>query len=248
MGFFNFLTDRPFGAGRLKNWKKLVDIKAACFFFHVIILLSKERKIFFSCNNKREMSLIQKKESDIDIVKKVLDNQDYFSVIIERYESKLRRYIRRITNIHDEEIDDLLQDIFISVYQNLNSFNPDLQFSSWIYRIAHNKTINYWKKNKKEIENISVDENLFFIESIFNEENILLDLEREENAQLLNKALQKLDPKYREVLILKFIEDKDYTEISDILEKPMGSIATLINRGKKQLKKEIENLIPKENE
>jgi DNA-directed RNA polymerase specialized sigma24 family protein len=72
----------------------------------------------------------EKKESDIEIIKKTLENQDSFSLIIERYEEKLRRYIRRITNVRNEEIDDLLQDIFISVYENLNSFNPDMQFSS----------------------------------------------------------------------------------------------------------------------
>jgi RNA polymerase sigma-70 factor (ECF subfamily) len=76
------------------------------------------------------MFLDENKKTDIEIVKMTLKNQDSFSMIIERYETKLRRYIRRITNIHDEEINDLLQDIFISVYQNLNSFNPEMQFSS----------------------------------------------------------------------------------------------------------------------
>ena len=183
-----------------------------------------------------------KKESDIEIIKKTLENQDNFSLIILKYEDKLRRYIRRITNIHNDDIDDLLQDIFISVYENINSFDKNLSFSSWIYRIAHNKTINNWKKYKKQIESISIDEHLSFIESIFNEDNLILNLEKEEDKELLQNALKNLDIKYKEVLTLKFIEGRDYKEISDILEKPMGSIATLISRGKKQLKKEVVNL------
>jgi len=183
-----------------------------------------------------------KKESDIEIIKKTLENQDNFSLIILKYEDKLRRYIRRITNIHNDDIDDLLQDIFISVYENINSFDKNLSFSSWIYRIAHNKTINNWKKYKKQIESISIDEHLSFIESIFNEDNLILNLEKEEDKELLQNALKNLDIKYKEVLTLKFIEVRDYKEISDILEKPMGSIATLISRGKKQLKKEVVNL------
>lgn len=183
-----------------------------------------------------------KKESDIEIIKKTLENQDNFSLIILKYEDKLRRYIRRITNIHNDDIDDLLQDIFISVYENINSFDKNLSFSSWIYRIAHNKTINNWKKYKKQIESISIDEHLSFIESIFNEDNLILNLEKEEDKELLQNALKNLDIKYKEVLTLKFIEVRDYKEISDILEKPMGSIATLISRGKKQLKKEVINL------
>lgn len=189
-----------------------------------------------------------KKESDIKIIKKTLDNQDNFSLIIQRYQEKLRWYIRRITNIRDEEIDDLLQDIFISVYQNLNSYNENLSFSSWIYRIAHNKTINYWKKHKKSIEAISIDENLSFIESVFNTNDLIISLEKEEDKKYLNNALNNLDLKYKEVLILKFLENRDYKEISDILEKPMGSIATLINRGKKQLKNEFDKLTEKQND
>jgi RNA polymerase sigma-70 factor (ECF subfamily) len=98
------------------------------------------------------------------------------------------------------------------------------------------------------MESISVDENLSFVESIFNTDDLVQGLEKEEDRQLLNSAIENLDTKYREVLILKFIEDKDYNEISDILEKPMGSIATLINRGKKSLKKEFEKLTKKEND
>jgi RNA polymerase sigma-70 factor (ECF subfamily) len=71
---------------------------------------------------------------------------------------------------------------------------------------------------------------------------VIRKLEREEDKMLLMTALDNLDQKYREILILKFLENKDYTEISDILEKPMGSVATLINRGKKQLKKEVDKI------
>ncbi len=194
------------------------------------------------------MFLEEKKESDVEIIKKVLENSDNFSLIIQKYQEKLRWYIRRITNIKNEEIDDLLQDIFISVYENLNAYNIELSFSSWIYRIAHNKTINYWKKHKKEIESISVDENLSFVESIFNEDNLILNLEKKDDKKNLLKALNKIDLKYKEVLILKFLENRDYKDISDILEKPMGSIATLINRGKKQLKLEFEKIINKKND
>ena len=67
---------------------------------------------------------------DKEIVKKILENPENLSILIKKYEQPLRRYIRRITNIHDEEIEDLLQDVFISVYQNINSYDFDLSFSS----------------------------------------------------------------------------------------------------------------------
>jgi len=177
---------------------------------------------------------------DKEIVKKILENPENLSILIKKYEQPLRRYIRRITNIHDEEIEDLLQDVFISVYQNINSYDFDLSFSSWIYRIAHNKTINYWKKNKNNLDSLPFEDNLVFIEKVFRTESFVKEFEAEEKRQKILEALNNLDKKYSEVLYLKFVEDKDYKEISDILEKPMGTIATLINRGKKALKKEFE--------
>ncbi len=80
------------------------------------------------------------------------------------------------------------------------------------------------------------------MEAVFNENSIELDIEKIANQELVEKVLKRMSLKYREVLILKFLEEKDYTEISDILEKPMGTIGTLINRAKKQFKKEMEKM------
>jgi len=181
-------------------------------------------------------------KKDEEIVSCVLKSSDCYSVLISRYENKLKKYILRISNFSPDEIEDLLQDIFISVYQNLNSFNQNLSFSSWIYRIAHNKVINHWKKNKTHQQGISIENNLFLVETIFNENAIEIEINNKIVQEKIENAFANIDKKYREVLVLKFIEGKDYQEISDILQKPMGSIATLINRGKKNfIKKYNEN-------
>jgi len=179
-------------------------------------------------------------KKDEDVISCVLKSPDCYSIIISRYERKLKNYILRISNISPDEADDILQDIFIVVYQNLNSFNQELSFSSWIYRIAHNNVINHWKKNKKN-QTLSIEQNKFFIETIFNENSVKIEIENNLIQEEIQMAFNALDEKYKEVLILKFWEGKDYKEISDILQKPMGSIATLINRGKK-------NFIKKYNE
>lgn len=179
-------------------------------------------------------------KKDEEIVLYVLKSTDYFEIIISRYKIKLKRYIERISNIPQDDVDDLIQDIFLSVYENLNSFNTNLSFSSWIYRIAHNKTINFWKKYRISLENINLEDNLHLVESIFNENMVEIDLINIENKEIVSKILENMDKKYKEVLILKFLEEKDYQEISDILQKPMGTIAALINRAKKKFKDEME--------
>lgn len=183
-----------------------------------------------------------KNKKDEDIVEEVLKNPDFYSEIIFRYQEKIIRYILRIAKVSKEDAEDLTQDVFLSAYENLNSFDKDLSFSSWIYRIAHNNTINFWKKRERELGNINLEENIFLVEKVFFENSVYRDIEEIENKEFVEKILKEMSQKYGEVLILYFLENKDYKEISDILQKPMGSVATLINRAKKQFRKKVEEV------
>jgi RNA polymerase sigma-70 factor (ECF subfamily) len=173
------------------------------------------------------------KTSDEDLVNLSIKDQENFTWLIKRYESKLLRYILRIANISKEDAEDILQDVFIKVYQNLNDFNTSLKFSSWIYRIAHNQVISNWRKIKARPKSVYFE----LEDSIFNSLVSELDLEKMGDRHFLKKNLEdifeKINSKYKEVLILKFLEEKSYKEISDILKKPIGTVATLINRAKK---------------
>lgn len=177
-------------------------------------------------------------KSDEELVPLILKNQDDFAFIINRYQEKLMRYIRRISGLEKEDAEDLLQDIFIKVYQNLNGFNTSLRFSSWIYRIAHNQVISNHRKLKARPQTVSYDDEPMLANKAI-AKDFLKEIDKDFDRKLLYKALYKLDPKYREVLVLKYIEEKDYSEISDIIQKPVGTVGTLVNRGKKQLKKII---------
>ena len=180
--------------------------------------------------------------TDEELVKMVLEQgHGYFLQIMKRYESKLLRYVKRLSNVSHEDAEDLLQEIFIKVYQNLNSFSGKYKFSAWIYRIAHNEIISNYRKLKAKGKDsiVKIDDELF------NEISSDLDLNKEIDQRLLGEAILKrilaLDNRYREALILKYFEDKDYREISFILKKPLGTVGTLIGRAKKQLKDKLEN-------
>ncbi len=181
------------------------------------------------------------KNTDKEIVKKISSwDTEAFYCIVEKYENKLFKYILRITNIPTEEIENLLQEIFIKIYKNINNYDEKLSFSSRIYRIAHNTAIDNYRKNKNKI-NISLETDdedyLNLIEMIDSGVDIEGSLK---NKQLIEKIvfiLNSLDKKYRDVLVLKFLEEKKYDEISDILKIPMWTVAILVNRGKKQFQK-----------
>ncbi len=174
--------------------------------------------------------------SDAEVVKMTLKNPDQYGLLVERYEAKLQRYILRLgVRVLDDQLD-VLQEIFIKAYRNLNSFDTSLSFSSWIYRIAHNEAISFYRKKNVRPEGHLVgdgDEVLSFISSSLDTADVKFD--QGINAEEVNKALGMIDEKYREPLVLRFFEHKEYDEISDILQIPIGSVGTLIHRGKKQL-------------
>jgi RNA polymerase sigma-70 factor (ECF subfamily) len=177
-------------------------------------------------------------KTDEQIVALTLKNQDYYLCLMKRYEAKLLNYILKISNINKEDAEDILQEIFIKAYQNLNDFDLNFKFSNWIYSIAHNATISAFRKKKVRPQTVSWEDKDLnnILESTLDVENT--SLQKLTYKQIL-KIINRLPLKYKDVLILKFMEGKDYREISDILHKPMGTIATLINRAKKSLKQEL---------
>jgi len=181
-------------------------------------------------------------KSDADLITLILQDQGCYKYLIERYENKIERYIKRLAGLNKEDTEDLLQDIFIKVYQNLNAFDSSLKFSSWIYRIAHNEIISNWRKRKIKPQFVGGDEIEAFLDNIASGLDIKKDLENKSIYHDIKKVLKQIDIKYREVLILKFLEEKSYEEMADILRKPTGTIGTLINRAKKQFKKEAEKM------
>lgn len=179
-------------------------------------------------------------KTDEELVALTLRDQDFFSCLVDRYTEKLTRYVMRISASTREDAEDLLQEIFVKTYRNLRGFDRNLKFSSWVYRIAHNQVISQWRKTKSRPQVIKFEADEDFLKFIASDVDLALDTERKFAAEELRGVLGELDEKYREVLVLKFLEGKDYKEISDILQKPLGTVATLINRAKKQLKKIIE--------
>jgi len=171
--------------------------------------------------------------SDEELVAMVRDkSKELYSELIHRYQTKLTHYLRKFIRDPDE-LEDVLQEVFIKSYRNLFDFDVQKKFSPWIYRIAHNEAINQIKKYRHE--SVSLDD---FEWEIVDEK---IDIKKEVDANLTRArtevALAKLKWKYREPLILFFFEQKSYDEISDILRLPRNTVGTLISRGKNEFKK-----------
>lgn len=179
-------------------------------------------------------------KTDVDLVGMSLDEPDHFLCLSKRYENKLLRYIIRISKFSREDAEDVLQEVFIKTYYNLNGFDKELQFSSWIYRIAHNETVS---AIRKKVVRPTVALELEDLERFGDDFDMTKDIDNTYDRKIIDEALSNLDEKYREVLVLRYLDEKDYTEIADILKKPISTIGNLILRGKKLFKGEYEKLI-----
>jgi RNA polymerase sigma-70 factor (ECF subfamily) len=171
--------------------------------------------------------------TDEELVTRITKGEtELFSEIIERYGDKLSRYVQRIINQEREEVEDVVEDTLIAAYKNLNSYKSGYKFSSWIYRIGHNRAIDWMRKQKIKTENIEGME-----EVIGNgDEEIEDGLIRAEDQEKVWRMLGKLPEREREILELYYFEDQNYEDIADILEISTNNVAVRLNRAKKKLK------------
>ncbi len=166
-------------------------------------------------------------------------DKEKFGQIMDRYQPKLYRYGRRFLSNKDN-IEDAVQDIFIKTYQNIKSFNTAQKFSPWIYRIAHNTFINTIKKDSKGPVYLFDFDTL--ISHTVVEDPIVREREANEIKRIIDQSLSNVPVKYREVIVLYYLEDLSYKEISDILQIPIGTVGVRVMRGKEILKEKYKEL------
>lgn len=161
---------------------------------------------------------------------------EMFGVLVDRFEQKLLRYGRKFLS-QREDIEDIVQDAFVNAYRNIQSFDAALRFSPWMYRIAHNAFVNALRKNEHRPIALDMDTLLSYhvVDDAAESER-----EQKEIRTMLERGIEKIPLKYREVLVLHYFEDLSYKDISDILHIPMGTVSVRLRRGKEALKKQID--------
>jgi len=171
--------------------------------------------------------------SDEELARLSRENIDAFAEIVDRFETPLLRYILRISQFSQEEAREMLQEVFVKAWENLRGFDDSQKFSSWIYRIAHNQTISEYRKQKSRgaEKRIQWDDEL--LRNLPDAIDLPRNMNRKLDAKSIHSVLLLLPEKYKTALVLRFLEEKSYDEISDILHIPLGTAATLVNRAKK---------------
>ncbi|MCA9327398.1 RNA polymerase sigma factor [Candidatus Saccharibacteria bacterium] len=170
-------------------------------------------------------------EIDAAIVTRVTGgDSDAYAELMHRYEQKLLRYV--VYLLHDEAAAaDVVQDTFIKAYQNLRSYKPEYKFSSWIYRIAHNETMNAVRKNKHHS-----DADISTLPELAYDPHLAERIDRGFLKKDVRQCLEALEPKYREVVQLVYFEQMKYDEASDVLHVPTSTVGVWLKRAKDKLR------------
>lgn len=162
-------------------------------------------------------------------------DSDKFGLLIDRYQEKILRYAKKFL-FKAENAEDLVQDVFIKAYTNIENFDVNLNFSSWLYRIAHNHFINAIGKKSRVLWFFDMD---LIFPRICSKDRTDKDILDKELKTILDKSIAGLGVKYREAIVLYYFEELSYKQISEILHIPVSAVGIRINRAKKMLKKII---------
>ena len=168
-------------------------------------------------------------DDDFSLVKRFIDgDESAFAVLVQRHKEKVRNIIYLTMN-SSNSVDDVAQDVFLTVYRNLNNFRFESQFTTWLYRITVNKCKDYMRKIK--IRNIFTP-----IKEAEGKTEDTIAPETTDITILVQKAISKLPEKLRVPLLLKDIEGMSYQEIAETVQCEIGTVKSRIFRAREGLK------------
>ncbi|MBO8156982.1 MAG: RNA polymerase sigma factor SigW [Bacillaceae bacterium] len=172
-------------------------------------------------------------------------DQSAFEEIVSFYQNKVFQICyRMLGNSHEAE--DAAQETFVRAYMNIHSFDEKRKFSTWLYRIATNLSIDRIRKKKPDYfldAEIKGSDGLTMYSQIATEQRLPEEeVESLELQDYIQQQILSLPPKYRSVIVLRYIDELSLQEISDVLDMPIGTVKTRIHRGREALRKKLRDL------
>jgi RNA polymerase sigma factor (sigma-70 family) len=185
-------------------------------------------------------------ESEDALIQQALGgDQKAYQLLFDAHKQAIFHIIVKIVR-NDEEAQDLVQETFIKAFGSLKSYNPTYRFTTWLYKIAANSSIDYIRKRK--LQTYSLDQPLNTKDGQVTVEvpdmsyHPERDLSAKQQHISISEAIKSLPDKYREVIIKRHQEDKSYEEIAESLHVPVGTVKARIFRARELLKKKLKSL------
>jgi RNA polymerase sigma factor (sigma-70 family) len=195
----------------------------------------------------KEQRKLDSRAEDSRLIQDALKGDDRaYQKLMEKYHDAIHNFIYRM--VHDrEQVEDLTQEAFIKAFASLRSFNEEFAFSTWLYKIATNNSIDYIRK--KKLQMYSIDKPIESKDSDFTFElpdetaEADKDLITDQRVRLIREAIDQLPEKYRMVIQLRHAEERSYEEIAKALRLPIGTVKAHIFRARELLYKQLRHRI-----
>ena len=187
----------------------------------------------------------RKEDSEL-IYQALAGDQESFRRLMDKYQPAIYHLISRMIS-NRIEVHDLTQETFVKAFASLRSFNHLYAFSTWLYKIASNTCIDHLRKKKLQTFSIHQtgdsegdDYGYELPDTTFGADKEIITDQR---SELVGKAIEALPDKYRDVIVLRHLEEKNYDEIAEILDLPLGTVKAHIFRGRELLYKYLRKKI-----
>jgi len=196
------------------------------------------------------MTNLMEKYTDEELIKRFQEGDEYaFEEIVNRFKDRLKNLVYRYLH-NDEASEDVVQDTFLRVYQKKHMYRNIAKFSTWIYTIAGNLAKTELRKKKRRkmysLSNLGLEDKEYEIpsEDFSPEEGV----EGEFTEQEIQAAIDQLSHKFKTVIILRDIQELSYEEISKIVDIPLGTVKSRVNRARLKLQEKLKHLRKSESE
>jgi RNA polymerase sigma-70 factor (ECF subfamily) len=181
--------------------------------------------------------------ADSDLVARAIrGREDGFNELVRRYQRPIAAYVYRMVGDYDAALD-LTQEVFIKVYSSLARYRPEFKFSTWIYKIAHNASVDHLRRSASREQAI--------ISEVDGEEREMTVMSRklspeqeyavEERRAEIERVVRQLPSVYRELIILRHQHDLSYDEIAEVMSLPLGTVKNRLFRAREMMRQQFVN-------
>ena len=166
-----------------------------------------------------------------------------FETIVRKYQQSMLNYVSRMVREREMALD-VSQEVFLRAYAALPSYRPEYKFSTWLFRIASNYLIDFWRKKKIAVisldQPVDEDEDGCYLQVADETASIVLELERKELRTKLGKAMDRLPVHLKELFVWRHVNGMSYEEMADIKKLPVGTVKNRVFQAKEMMRTLLE--------
>jgi RNA polymerase sigma-70 factor (ECF subfamily) len=176
--------------------------------------------------------------SDAELIDvSISGREESFEELVRRYQRPIVGYVFRMLGDYDSALD-VTQEVFIKVYNSLHRYSSDYKFSTWLYRIAHNATIDHLRRNSANTQSIETEtaDGAYQLQIESRDPSPEKDRERKEWRVEIEAVVKRLPTAYRELILLRHSQDLSYDEIAEVTGLPLGTVKNRLFRAREMMR------------